>query len=70
MKRIKYKDYHNEGEFINLETSYKPYENLLCNHNKYLDKNKKYFIYCKKGVKSKRVTAILEAYGYDVTHVI
>ena len=36
---------------------------------KYFDKKKKYYIYCVKGVKSKRVTAILEAYGYNVTRV-
>ena len=36
---------------------------------KYFDKKKKYYIYCAKGVKSKRVTTILEAYGYNVTRV-
>ena len=45
------------------------YENLILNHQKYFDKKKKYYIYCAKGVKSKRVTAILEAYGYNVTRV-
>ncbi len=69
MKTIKKENYQSEGIFINLDESFKPYENLLCNHQKYLNKNNKYFIYCLKGFKSKRVTAILEAYGYDVTLV-
>lgn len=70
MKILKKSEYHNEGIFINLDILYNPYQNLLNNHNIHLNKSKKYYIYCKKGIKSKRVTAILEAYGYDVTLVI
>ncbi len=70
MKTINKKNYKNNGTFINLDVDYIPYDNLLYNHQKYLNKNQKYYIYCKKGVKSKRVTSILDAYGYDVTLVI
>ena len=70
MNTIYKKDYHNEGIFINLETSYKPYSNLLNNHHKYLDKSKKYYFYCNNGVKAKKVARILEAYGYDTTLVL
>ena len=70
MKTIKKDNYYNEGILIDLDVDYIPYDNLLCNHNKYLNKNNQYYIYCKKGIKSKKVTAILEAYGYDVTLVI
>ena len=70
MKILKKSEYHNEGIFINLDILYDPYQNLLNNHNIHLNKSKKYYFYCKKGIKSKRVTAILEAYGYDVTLVI
>ncbi len=70
MKTIKRNEYQNDGIFINLETSFKPYENLLNNHRKYLDKNKKYYFYCKSGKKAKRVALILEAYGYNTTLVI
>ncbi len=70
MKTIKKNNYFNEGVFIDLDVNYIPYDNLLYNHNKYLKKNQKYFIYCQKGTKSKKVAAILEAYGYDVTLVL
>lgn len=70
MKTIYKDDYQGDGIFINLETSFDPYENLINNHYKYLDKSKKYYIYCDKGIRSKKVVAILEAYGYDVTRVI
>ena len=70
MKTIKRSEYHNDGVFINLETSFVPYENLLNNHYKYLDKNKKYYFYCKSGKKAKRVALILEAYGYNTTLVL
>lgn len=46
------------------------YDKLLMNHKLLLDKNKKYFIICDKGHKSKQATRILEFYGYDVTYVI
>ena len=70
MKTINKSQYYNQGILLNLDTDYSNHENLLYNHNKYLNKQNKYYIYCKKGVKSKRVTAILEAYGYDVTLVV
>lgn len=47
-----------------------PYNDLLFNHNKYLNKNNKYFLICSGGVKSKKATNILSVYGYDVTNVI
>ena len=69
MKTINIKDILKGGTLINLEKYQGAYENLILNHQKYFDKKKKYYIYCAKGVKSKRVTAILEAYGYNVTRV-
>lgn len=47
-----------------------PYQKLLYNYNKYLDKSKKYFIMCKKNRMSKKVVSILSFYGYNVTHII
>ena len=69
MKSIKISEYPHDGELINLE-NYEPYEKLLYNPSLYLDKNKKYYFYCKNGIKSKKVVSILEIYGYDVTRVI
>lgn len=79
MKKILFKDYENSmGVFININFQNSHifdneinvnYENLLINHKEILDKNKKYFIYCNGGVKSKKAVSILEFYGYDVTLV-
>ena len=47
-----------------------PYERLLLNYKELLDKNKKYYIMCSKGIHSQKAVSILEFYGYDVTQVI
>lgn len=70
MKTIKLNEYPHDGELINLEKEYNPYDKLLLSPSLYLDKNKKYYFYCKKGVKSRKVVSLLEVYGYDVTRVI
>ena len=61
---LSYKEKHHP-ESINIY-----YDKLLLNHQTLLDKNKKYFIMCDKGHKSKQAVRILEFYGYDVTYVI
>ena len=38
--------------------------------NKYLDKNKTYYIYCQKGINSVRVCAQLSKMGYDMVNII
>lgn len=47
-----------------------PYNELIFNHSKYLNKNAKYFLICSGGIKSKKATNILTVYGYDVTNVL
>lgn len=47
-----------------------PFNELLFNHSKYLNKNDTYFIICANGHKSKRATNILRVYGYKVYNVI
>ena len=69
MKTIKINEFTHDGELINLD-KFEPYEKLLYNPSLYLEKNKKYYFYCKKGIKSKKVVSILEIYGYDVIRVI
>ena len=69
MKTININDYTHDGELINLD-EIDNYEKLLYNPNIYLDKNKKYYFYCKKGIKSKKVVSILEIYGYNVVRVV
>ena len=81
MKKIQLKDYdENMGIFIDLENidnkgfEYKneikiTYEQLILEHNDFLNKDFKYYIYCLAGVRSKKAVNILEFYGYDVTWV-
>ncbi|MGN1371162.1 MAG: rhodanese-like domain-containing protein [Candidatus Coprovivens sp.] len=79
MKKILLKDYNsNMGIFIDINYNdskvvdnsiHIVYEDLLINHKELLDKNKKYYIYCNGGIKSKKAVNILDFYGYDVTLV-
>ncbi len=64
----------NMGILINLDTEKKinnainiSMDNLITNRNILLDKNKKYYITCKKGYNAKKACSILEFIGYDVT---
>jgi rhodanese-related sulfurtransferase len=79
MKKILLSEYDESmGIFIEINENYHnvvknsihiPYENLLINYKELLDKSKKYYIYCKGGIKSRKVVNILSFYGYDVTLV-
>jgi len=83
MKSININDYKSYmGKLIDVRPKYEyikknipesiniPYEELIFNHNKYLNKNEKYFLICSGGVKSKKATNILSVYGYDVTNIL
>lgn len=82
MKRLKLSEYQPDlGTLIDVEDAYTyskghhpnsiniPYNKLAYNYKTLLDKNKPYFIVCSGGVKSKRIVAILEFYGYNVTQL-
>lgn len=45
-------------------------DKLIMNHNKYLSKDKTYYIVCNKGILSRRVVHNLEYLGYKVIRVI
>ena len=82
MKSIKLSEYTCDGILIDLENSITynewhdkrainiPYQDLIYNFATLLDKNKKYYIYCRYGNKSRRAVSILEIYNYDVTQVL
>lgn len=83
MKRINLKNYNsNMGILIDVRNPIDHENNpilgsiniyvdkLLMNYKTLLDPNKKYYIICDKGVLSRKVVAILEYYGYNVTQVI
>lgn len=58
-----YKSNHINGS-INI-----PYDELINNYRKYLNKNEKYYLYCKSGKLSKRATIILSSLGYHVFYM-
>lgn len=60
---VDYSVYHHPDS-INI-----PYETLMLNYKKLLNKNNSYYIVCKKGTKSRKAVSILEFYGYDVTQM-
>ena len=83
MKNIKLSDYSfSMGTIIDLRDKSEylkkhitgsiniPYNDLIFNHDKYLNKSNKYFLICSGGIKSKKACNILSIYGYDVTNVI
>lgn len=43
-----------------------PYDELMNNYRNYLNKNETYYIYCKSGKLSKRVSTVLNYLGYNV----
>lgn len=58
--RYTYQSSHINGS-INI-----PYDELLNNYRKYLNKNEKYYFYCKSGKLSKRAAIVLSSLGYNV----
>ena len=69
MKTIYKDEYKNDGTFINLQYDYY-YEELILNHSKYLNKDQKYYVWCRGGIKSAKVVTELLKYGYDAVRVI
>lgn len=44
-------------------------ENLVANPSKYINKNEKYYLYCQKGITSKKIVQILNVKGYNVVNI-
>lgn len=83
MKTIDISEYNpNMGKLIDIESKELyiqnhipssvniPYETLLYNREKLLNKEDTYYIYCRGGHKSRRAVSILEMYGYNVVQVV
>jgi len=47
-----------------------PYQKFMLYYDRYLEKNKPYYIMCSKGLHSNKVVRMLEYFGYDVTQVV
>ena len=59
----KYNNNHIEGS-INI-----PFEKLITNPNKYLKRNEIYYIYCQRGVQSRKTCQILKNQGFRVVNI-
>ena len=46
-----------------------PYDVLINNYRQYLNKNEKYYLYCKSGKLSKRATMVLSSLGYKLFYL-
>ena len=55
-----YSNYHINGS-VNI-----PYDELINNYRKYLNKKERYYLYCKSGKLSKRAVMVLSSLGYSV----
>ena len=58
---------YNDGHIYNAKNI--PYNDLIMNHYKYLNKEEKYYIYCQRGIQSKKTCQVLNALGYHVINV-
>ena len=47
-----------------------PYNKIIANPNMYLDRTKKYYIYCQKGNSSLKLCNYLTTLGYNVINII
>ena len=47
-----------------------PYNDIIINHERFLDKNEKYYIYCKCGKTSNKLCQFLNSLGYHTYSII
>lgn len=47
-----------------------PYEKLIINPSKYLNKQEKYYLYCQKGITSIKISRLLRSMGYNTINII
>lgn len=83
MKKIKLQDYSKSmGTLIDLSSMNDflfahhpdainiPYQRFMLYYDRYLTKDKAYYITCSKGVHSARMVSMLEYFGYNVTQAV
>ena len=47
-----------------------PYEKLIINPSKYLNKQGKYYLFCQKGIISIKISRLLRSMGYNIINII
>ena len=82
MKEINVNEINNNMNLIDIRDNYMynlehipnainiPMNLLITNPNNYLNKNENYYIYCNRGINSKRACEILTSVGYNVINII
>ena len=65
---IRSRQKYNDSHILNAKNIDK--NELILNPYKYLEKNKKYYIYCQKGTSSIRICQILKNMGYNVYNIL
>lgn len=58
---------YNNGHIMNARNI--SMEQLLINPHKYINKNDKYYIYCQKGIQSRKLCPILISMGFKVINI-
>ena len=58
---------YDKGHFINSINI--PYNILLSNPSKYLEKKIEYYLYCTSGIRSRKASELLSILGYKVINV-
>ena len=64
---IRSNEKYNNGHIYNSVNI--PFLELLSRYDKYLKKDEKYYIYCQKGIQSKKACAILTVRGYNTINI-
>ena len=64
---IRSEEKYNDNHILNAHNI--PYSKLLINPKNYIEKGKKYYIYCQKGRQSKQLCNILNSKGYNLINI-
>lgn len=64
---IRTNEKYNNNHILNAKNI--PLNELLLRLEKYLSKEKKYYIYCQKGIQSRKICLILYNQGYNVVNI-
>ena len=59
---------YNNGHILNAKNI--PAQELIIKPEKYLNKYEKYYIYCQKGIQSRKICQMLSNNGYNVVNIL
>ena len=65
---IRSEEKYNDNHILNAYNI--PYNKLLISPNNYLDINRTYYVYCQKGLTSRKLCSILNSKGYNLINIV